>query len=169
MILHVIEGLGCAAVADIVLQWAARTLLGRRLFTFEAITFFLLFVLGAYWVYRQTSPHVPLDVLAGLGCLYYSGIVAYVQCKSVFSRGYSIRIMTDLRHGGGHSQVKQLQANYGGGMGMTGMLSKRLQSLADAGLLQYQGDQVGPLTFWGRILAQFTGGYRKLFCLEGVG
>ncbi len=114
------------------------------------------------------SEHQWLLEVGGL-CLYGSGYLIYVEAKSLFARGYSLRILVDLLSRGGTAPLASLKSNYGDGMGVSGILTKRLTSLLRLGLLRFEGDQVGPLTLLGKACAAVGGGVRQLLRLDLVG
>lgn len=101
--------------------------------------------------------------------LYGTLTMLYVQAKSIFSRGYSIRILVDLKGLGGKCTLDQLKKSYGGGMGVEGLLSKRLRFVSALNLAQVAGNQYGPLSGRGRALAKLCKNLRRLLRLEMVG
>ena len=101
--------------------------------------------------------------------LYLTGCIVYGELLSLFSRGYSLRILVDLLSRGGSAGLEELKAGYGGGVGIQGLLARRLESLAHLRLLGFDGKRVGPLTVLGRIFATIGSSFRRLLCLEQVG
>jgi hypothetical protein len=100
---------------------------------------------------------------------YLAGLLAYLEARSLLSRGYSLRILMDIAEHGRSIDISALKAYYGAGMGIEGLLGKRLHSLARLGLLRVHNGLVGPLTGPGRVAAAVTSGVRRLLRLELVG
>ena len=126
------------------------------------------------WVIMGRAPsHSPfaipkqLKIVALL--LYCTGACAYLQMRSILSRGYSLRILVDLLKLGGQADLETIKSAYGGGMGVSGLLLKRLRTLADFQMLYLQGDQVGPLTSAGKIFALAGHQLRGILRLDRVG
>jgi len=101
--------------------------------------------------------------------LYWAGCIGYVEILSLLSRGISFRVLLDLLRNNGAADLKTLSLSYGDGMGLKGLLAKRLHSLSRAGFLHYQENQVGPPTFLGRLFGGITSGMRTLLRLQQVG
>lgn len=102
--------------------------------------------------------------------LYYgSGAWLYTQCKSLFSRGYSIRILADLGKEGASASIESLKSNYGKGLGISGMITKRFGSMSALHLLNLSGTHVGPLTAGGTYLAVLGFRIRQILRLDKVG
>jgi len=112
---------------------------------------------------------LPYSLQIGAVFLYLAGCVGLMNVQSVLSRGYTLRILVDLLERGGRANVDSLKSGYGGGLGIGGLIAKRLHSLASLGLLHFQDNQVGPLTPLGKLLAEMTVRLRKLLRLEMVG
>lgn len=100
---------------------------------------------------------------------YLALCLVYLEIQSLLSRGYSLRILVDIAAHGGSVDIPSLKATYGGGMGVSGLVAKRLRSLNRLGLVELDSDSVGPLTRTGRIAAALTIGFRRLLRLEVVG
>ena len=131
---------------------------------------------GALWWWmevwigsRETTRSVPASFEMSALLLYLAGCIVYVEVRSLVSRGYSLRVLIDLLNQGGQASVAALKSDYGQGAGMEGLLRKRLNSMVRFHLVGMEGDQVGPLTPWGRILANMSKGIRMLLRLERVG
>ena len=148
---------------DTALQFAVRSLLGRRSFALETASVFIFIFIGA--------------VLAGLAqpghffpgmALYLASAMVYLEAKSIFSRGYSIRILVDLLEREHPQTLNQLKDNYSG-KGLRWMLDKRIQALKFVWILRYDKDVVGPPTVLGRLIAKVGDGSRRLLKLEQVG
>ena len=101
--------------------------------------------------------------------LYWAGCIGYVEALSLLSRGISFRVLLDPLGNDGAADLESMILSYGDGMGLRGLLAKRLQSLRRAGILHYKENQVGPLTSRGRLFALFTSGMRTLLRLQEVG
>jgi hypothetical protein len=112
---------------------------------------------------------VPESMHYGAASLYLGGLVVYVELRSLVSRGYSLRILVDLLNRGGQASLENLKLDYGEGAGIRGMLVRRLNSLAALQLLSFRDDQVGPLTWKGKIFASLGWGMRRILRLERVG
>ena len=113
---------------------------------------------ATHWLIHAAS------VALFLGC-----IVLYVEARFLFNRGFSMRMLVDLRSRGGHEHVDVMKNEYGDGRGMQGLLDKRVESVASLGWISFDGTRVGPLTFRGKVFVILTSGYRKLLCLHHVG
>ena len=157
-------------MSDILIQYAVRKMAGRRIVSVEVPLLFLFLFMGVaittVLFVRATADRA--NLFAGTVALYASLALGYFQCKSLFSRGYSIRILVDLLEHGGPDTVAHMKASYGG-RGLSGMMVKRLGSMAAFGLLNFDGAVVGPITVTGRIVARFVSAYRRLLRLENVG
>ncbi|MFQ6111109.1 MAG: hypothetical protein ACE5LX_03655 [Nitrospinota bacterium] len=101
--------------------------------------------------------------------LYLAGSLVYVELRSLLSRGYSVRILVDLHTRGASASLGSLKSGYGGGVGVRGMLAKRVGTLAGLGLLRFRGNRVGPLTPLGKVCAVAGERMRQLLRLELVG
>jgi len=118
---------------------------------------------------RMTLNKAGVDLTASAFLLYLAAFLVYLQFKSLFSRGYSLRILADLDSWGGRATEDKIRLNYGGGMGLGGMIEKRLKSMAGLGLIQHEGGTYGPLRFWGRRMARSGTWYRRWIRLDRVG
>ena len=112
---------------------------------------------------------VPSFVAAGVVFLYLTGCLIYLESCSLFSRGISLRILVDLHERGGSSEAENLKAAYGAGLGVEGMLAKRLDTMKKFGLLYIRDDRVGPLTLLGAIFARVAVNFRRLLRMKMVG
>jgi hypothetical protein len=128
-----------------------------------------LYLTGAVAIVTFIHPHEINNALLSAIFLYATLGLFYIWCKSIFSRGYSIRILLDLKEAGGKSTLEQLKDNYGGGVGMKGMLTKRLRFVSTLNLAHVSGTHYGPLTSLGRFLAVLCRNLRALLRLELVG
>ena len=117
------------------------------------------------------SPYQPLPLLLKLAAtlFYLANCLIYVEVRLLVSRGYSLRMLVDLLGQGGSTTVEALKSNYGEGLGVEGLLDRRLNDLCRLGLVQLEGDQVGPLTPLGKIFSVVTSSMRRLLRFEGVG
>ncbi|MCG3205123.1 MAG: hypothetical protein KCHDKBKB_01840 [Elusimicrobia bacterium] len=150
-------------MSDLFLQKLFRLAFKKRVLLLELLILIALTGVGGFFMMNLASPLR----FAG-ACLFMTGMIVYLQCKSVFSRGYSIRILADLMDRGGSSTIESLKNGYGG-MGLQGMLRKRLLSLHSLGLLHINETLVGPLTPKGLWLARFSDFFRRVLKLERVG
>lgn len=109
----------------------------------------------------------PLCLAAAM--FYVALCLVYLEIRSLLSRGYSLRILMDVAAHGGSADIAGLKAAYGAGMGMSGLIAKRLRSLHRLGLVELASNAAGPLTRTGRIAAALTIGFRRLLRLDVVG
>jgi len=114
-------------------------------------------------------PILPDSLKIGAVFLYLAGCLSYVEVHGLLSRGYSLRILVDLLDRREGASIDSLKAEYGGGLGVRGMVTKRLRTLADLRLLHFGDKQVGPLTPLGKVVAMTTSRLRELLRLEMVG
>lgn len=114
-------------------------------------------------------PPLSADFKASVILLYVTSCLIYVEIKSLLSRGFSLRILVDLLDAGGQASVEKLKSDYGGGIGVRGLIMKRLRTLADLGLLQLGGDEAGPLSPLGRAAALVSHRLRQWLRLDLVG
>ena len=174
LILSVVMALGVLSLGDILGQFSLRKLFGRRIMVFEVTLLAIFFVLSLYTLWWGelrfgTFPWddaVPYRIAAF--SFYFSGAVGYFQCKSFFSRGYTIRILVDLLERGKPDTVQHMKDNYGG-VGIGGMIVKRFKSMESLRLLKMSGDQVGPTTPLGYLIAVAAKKYRDLLGFPEVG
>jgi hypothetical protein len=110
----------------------------------------------------------PSIVRAGAVGWFLAAMIVYVEARSLLSRGYSLRVLVDLLDAPRHATVRELAMGYGG-MGLRGMLAKRVASLAALGLVRSDGARVGPLTPAGRAMARLGLGFRRALRLDTVG
>jgi len=110
-----------------------------------------------------------VSLRTGAVALYAAGWLVYVEVRSLLSRGYSLRILVDILVLGGGAGFEDLKSGYGEGMGVRGLLSKRIAGLARIGLIRRTADQIGPLTSVGRLVAHAGYGMRRLLRLDVVG
>lgn len=162
-LLLVISVLGGLVVIDLGVNFLVRKQLGRRLLKLESLLFFGLIGASVSFLFFSSVPFVPAV------SLFIAGLLVYMQCKSIFSRGYSIRILLDLYSLGKPSSMEKLKNNYGQGQGVKGLLLKRFQSMASIGLLKIEGESLGPLSTLGRFCGMAGLMSRKLLGLENVG
>ncbi|MBI4354254.1 MAG: hypothetical protein HY595_03355 [Candidatus Omnitrophica bacterium] len=112
---------------------------------------------------------MPLVLQVGSIGFYLTGVIVYVEVRSLLSRGYSLRILVDALDQPEGVSVSRLQDGYSNGMGMRGLLTRRLTGLAQWHLVQFDGRRVGPLTALGVCCATMMVGMRKFLRLEVVG
>ncbi len=120
------------------------------------------------WEKRTGDPLLPLFRMAIMG-EYLAGVICYIEMVSLLSRGYSQRILVDVVSCGGTAGIKHLKANYSDGMGISGILTKRLNSLKELHFLSFDGVRVGPLTLLGKVTGICGSWVRGLLRLERVG
>ncbi len=140
---------------------------GRRILTSSRLLL-LVAVAGCLLVWQRTE-YLDPAVKFSVALLYIAGCVVYVECRSLLERGYSLRILVDLIERGGVARIEELKSSYGDGLGVKGILAKRLDSLVEIGLVKFDGLQVGPLTAKGVILAKLGSMVRALLRLGSVG
>lgn len=109
------------------------------------------------------------DFKASAVLLYVTSCLIYVEIKSLLSRGFSLRILVDLLDAGGQASVEKLKSDYGGGLGICGLIMKRLRTLDDLGLLQLGDREAGPLSPLGRAAALVSHRLRQWLRLNLVG
>jgi hypothetical protein len=161
-------GIGCLVVlTDVLFLALVRSGRVSRHPRWSALSLFLWFLLGfpALWMTLRQ----PLTIRVVTSLLYISGCLIYIQLRSLLSRGYSLRILIDLRRSGGQAELATLKSIYGGGMGVSGLISKRLRSLSDFGVVSFQENRLGPLTTTGKIMAWVGLRLRGWLCLRHVG
>lgn len=124
---------------------------------------------GLDGAFRTGLPALPQDFKVSAVLLYLAGCLIYLEIKSLVSRSCSLRILVDLLDAGGQVSVEKLKSNYGGGLGLRGLLTKRVCTMVDLGLLRLEGEQVGPLSRFGRAIALMSLRLRQLLRLELVG
>jgi len=101
--------------------------------------------------------------------LYGAFCIGYVELRSLLFRSVSLRILVDLLQKEDGARLRDLRESYSGGMGMSGLLDKRLRGLVSLGLLRRGADTVGPLTPAGRAAAAAGRAVRRLLRLEAAG
>ena len=136
--------------------------------------FGLLATAGLIVVWFESSPWSSLTdisrwVQIASACLYLTGILIYVELRSLLDRGYSLRILVDLLGHDGSVTIEALKASYGGGRGIRGILDKRLATLARLQMVHVENSRIGPLTFWGKVMARQTSFVRRILKFETVG
>ena len=151
----------------LVMGAVARSVQGRNFYLGEAVILAAFFAAGPILLLKILS--APLHLKIGALAFYWAGCLVYIEVLSLLSRGISLRILLDLLKENGKVNLRGLKTAYGGGMGVRGILDKRLKTLVQFGLVRYEQDQVGPLTLSGRLFAAATSGMRRLLRLEKVG
>jgi len=136
---------------------------------FASLSLVAWIAMGIPILYSLMGRRASLPIQNGAFFFYGTGCLVYMEMRSVLSRGYSLRILIDLRNRGGQADVGTLKSSYGGGVGVSGLLLKRLQTLTEFRLLKMEGGRVGPLTPWGRMAAATGDRLRRLLRLEQVG
>ena len=131
-----------------------------------SLAFFMFLGLVAVLVFVNRS--VPRLVQASTILLYFTGCLLYMEMRSILSRGYSFRILIDLKRFGERAEIATLKSEYGG-MGIRGLVLKRVRTAVDFGLVRFDGTRVGPLTTMGRALATVGLYLRALLRLQHVG
>lgn len=114
-------------------------------------------------------PSLPSFFKVSVVLLYLAGCLVYAEIGALVTRGYSLRILVDLLERGDAVDIARLKAEYGGGMGIRGLLIKRLNHMGGLGLIHVEGDRVGPLTSSGRFLTEAGASLRRLLRLDQVG
>lgn len=141
---------------------------------FEAAVFGVLAFIGSCGVWMLVGSVVadersPRLFRMGAAALYVAGLIVYLEIRSLLSRGYSLRILVDLRRVGGTCTVESLKSTYGGGKGIEGLLRKRIASLERLRLLRADPEEIGPVTAPGRLCAITAVWVRRLLRLDTVG
>lgn len=116
----------------------------------------------------DTKHPIFLVQIAGLA-FYFTGCLIVMESLSLLSRGISLRVLIDLLERADPVEASQLETAYGGGMGLKGLLHKRLGSMVTLGLVTRRGDEVGPLSARGRWLGVLTAKVRDGLKLGEVG
>lgn len=117
----------------------------------------------------EAAQVLPVFLKVGAVLFYLAGFIVYLELQSLLSRGYSLRILVDLLNNGGKARLDSLKELYGGGVGVRGLLAKRLKALVSLRLISLQGNKVESLTPLGKILAIIGSFMRRLLQLELVG
>ena len=128
--------------------------------------FFLLVIGGAAVVFGRLNEN-PLQFSAVL--LYLSLCIVHAELTSLLSRGYSLRILYDLRANDEGLTLEAAKAGYGGGVGVRGLLKKRIRTLRGLGFLAFDDKTVGPLTVLGSMAGRLGLGMRAILRLDNVG
>jgi hypothetical protein len=165
-----------AIFIDLFRQFLVNQKLFRTSLRFDTIFFFSsmaagLIFLVVHWFYVSGTNPDELTFLFHLSLLfgYAASVIVYMQSKSFFSRGYSIGILLDLLRRGPTLSMDELKRGYGNGMGLEGMLRKRLLSIASVGLVNISNDRVRGLTPRGTFLSRVADATRALLNLKEVG
>ena len=121
------------------------------------------------WLVWTDLERVSASLRVGAVCLFAAGSITYLELRSLLSRGYSLRILLDLMDQEQGKTVERLRSEYGNGMGMTGLLLRRVQTLARLRLVHVDGHRVGPLTPLGKAMATTGFALRQVVRMEEVG
>lgn len=100
---------------------------------------------------------------------YFGGSLVLIEMMSFLSRGYSLRVILDIKRLGGMAEAASLTEMYGDGMGLEGLLRKRLAGLVALGFAPKEGEMIGPLSKSGRMAAKLARGARRILNLGEVG
>lgn len=130
---------------------------------------FLWKALGHAYGPSELLPVLPSSLKGGAVFLYLAGCLSCLEVQSLLSRGYSLRILVDLLERGGDASVDTLKSEYGSGLGIRGLIVKRVHTLVSLRFLHFQDNQVGPLTPLGKVVAMTTSRLREFLRLEMVG
>ena len=80
-----------------------------------------------------------LDLFSGLCALGFLSL-GYLEFWSLIERSFSLRILIDLGNAHASSMSpRQLAMSYGGGVGLEGMMEKRIQGLVGSGMVVPDG------------------------------
>jgi hypothetical protein len=101
--------------------------------------------------------------------LFWALCVCLIELRSLVYRGYSLRILADLSEHAGQASVESLKTGYGKGLGLRGLLAKRLAGLDRLGLLRFDGERVAGLSRSGTILGGLGRAARGFLRMETVG
>lgn len=123
---------------------------------------------GPWLVWAKLEP-IPASLRVGAVCLFLAGCIVYLELRSVLSRGYSLRILLDLVGRDQGETLQHLRSDYGNGVGVRGLLVRRVNTLARLRLLRLHSHQIGPLTPLGRVVAVTGSALRRALRMEGVG
>ena len=121
------------------------------------------------WLVWASLEQIPASLRIGAVCLFLAGCLVYLEIRSVLSRGYSLRILFDLMGRDQGQTLERLQFGYGNGVGMRGLLARRLETLAQLRLAHLDDRQIGPLTPLGRVVAVTGSALRRALRMEEVG
>ena len=123
---------------------------------------------GGWLVWASLAP-IPASLRVGAVCLFLAGCLVYLELRSLLSRGYSLRILLDLMDQEQGGLLERLRSEYGHGMGIEGLLLRRLRTLARMRLVHLHDRQIGPLTPLGKVLAVTGSALRRVVRMERVG
>ncbi len=126
-------------------------------------------ILAGSWLVWASLEQIPASLRVGAVCLFLAGCLVYLELRSVLSRGYSLRILFDLMGRDQGKTLERLQSDYGNGVGMRGLLARRLKTLAQLRLARLDDRQIGPLTPLGRVVAVTGSALRRALRMEEVG
>lgn len=143
--------------------------------TIETIFLFTFFALFSTFIYKS-SPFLlnkidsslvfPFHLQITTVLLFFAMFLAYLETKSLLSRGLSLRILKDLDESNNPIELESLKAGYGGGLGFKGLLNKRLNTIKKLKMINYSKPRVGPLTFLGKLTNFFGVLFREILKLE---
>lgn len=111
----------------------------------------------------------PLLMRIATVSLYLAGCLTVMETFSLLSRGISLRVLLDLLDSDGVGKADALGQTYGDGMGLSGLLSKRLDSMVGLGLVRRRESLVGPLSARGLVLGKLAKLVRDALKLGEVG
>ncbi|MBI4541806.1 MAG: hypothetical protein HY705_02115 [Gemmatimonadetes bacterium] len=162
---------GAARLAEITFRRALRS--GWRtaaVFVVAAAAGALGVVQGVTQALSGSVPVTDVPLLrVGALALYLSGWIGFVELRSLLSRGYSLRMLLDLLEAGGRLPATELERAYGGGVGLPGLLDRRVTGLVGLGLLDRTAATVGPLRPLGTLAAALGATARRWLRLDLVG
>ncbi len=114
------------------------------------------------------EPFPWVDV-AAVEIFYGAAILGGVlQLYNLADRGFSLRILIDIREAAGeHMTLEEVMAGYGGGKGIAWMYGKRMDDMRAHTLMALEGDEVRLLEK-GRRVARLFGTLRRLLHMQVV-
>jgi len=95
--------------------------------------------------------------------------IGYFEFQSLISRGYSLRILSDLFSINKPMTAQQIAANYGGGRGLKWFLDKRLRGLKYFGLIKEERGKIRLTNHAGKIVSIILSYSKKILMIERSG
>lgn len=126
-------------------------------------------ILAGSWLAWANLEPAPASLRVGAVSLFLAGCIVYLELRSLLSRGYSLSILVDVLRQPEGTSLARLQDGYGDGVGLRGLLTRRIMTLSRLRLVRFDGRRVGPLTGPGVVCAALTSGMRKFLRLDLVG
>ena len=95
--------------------------------------------------------------------------IGYFEFHSLISRGYSLRILSDLFSINKSMTAQQIATNYGGGKGLKWFLDKRLKGLKDLGLIREERGKIKLTKHTGKTVSIILSFSKKVLMIERSG